>query len=360
MGVSNNTVHEKYMDRCLQIALNGKGNVAPNPMVGAVIVWNNRIIGEGYHREYGKPHAEVNAIMSVKNKELLKESIIYVSLEPCSHYGKTPPCSKLIIDMGIPKVVIATPDPYHKVSGRGVEMLKRAGVEVIVGIREKEAQALNKHFFMSQTQYRPYIYLKWAQTKDGFIDKDRTTETTAKPTPISNNLTKILVHKLRASVSGIMIATNTAINDNPTLTTRYWHGKNPTRIVLDRTGRIPSGYHIFDNTTDTIIFTEKPEQEKTIGKTTFIPLVFDTTVIPTILKELNRKKIDSVLIEGGASLLHSFIAAGAWDEAFVEIADKSFFSGTKAPAISGIILEDKRAGSSQTLHLMNKENYKIL
>lgn len=360
MGSPNTKVHEKYMDRCLQLALNGKDHVAPNPMVGAVIVYNDKIAGEGYHQEYGKPHAEVNAISSVKDKEILKKSTIYVSLEPCSHYGKTPPCSKLIINAGIPKVVVATPDPYHEVSGRGIEMLKNAGIEVTVGVREKEAQALNKEFFMSQTQFRPYIYLKWAQTKDGFIDKERIPGEAIRPTPISNNLTKILVHKLRASVSGIMIGTNTAINDNPSLTTRLWAGKNPIRIVLDRSCRIPAQYNIYDNSVETLLFTEKHIEERVKGITKFIPLIFDKNVIGSLLTTLNKRKINSILIEGGTSVLQSFISAGAWDEAFIEIADKSFYSGIKAPTISGIILEDNKVETAQTIHLKNKENYKIL
>lgn len=348
----------KYMKRCLQLASCGKGYVAPNPMVGAVIVHNNKIIGEGYHRQYGKAHAEVNAINAVEDKSLLKESTIYVSLEPCSHYGKTPPCSQLIIDSGIPRVVIATLDPYHKVSGRGVKMLEEAGIEVVIGVLEKEAQYLNKSFFVSQTQNRPYIYLKWAQTKDGFIDKKRKDGEVAEPTPISNNLTKTLVHKLRSEVSAIMIATNTAVNDNPSLTTRLWFGENPERIVLDRTGRIPRNYHLFDNKVNTIVFTEGSEIVH--HKTNFVHVLFDRDLIPSVLKELNKRKIDSLLVEGGASLLQSFIDSGAWDEAYVEVADKRFVEGTKAPNIQGEIVDDRKIRDSHAIHLMNTQNYKIL
>lgn len=351
---------EKYMQRCLQLACCGKGYVAPNPMVGAVVVCDGKIIGEGYHRQYGKAHAEVNAINSVSDKSLLKQSTIYVSLEPCSHYGKTPPCSQLIIDMEIPRVVVATLDPYHKVSGRGVKMLREAGVEVVIGVLEKEARLQNKEFFISQTQNRPYVYLKWAQTSDGFIDKKRKEGEAIEPTPISNNLTKTLVHKLRSEVSAIMIATNTAVNDNPSLTTRFWFGKNPKRIILDRSRRIPENYHLFDNSVDTIIFTEKVEQEHVNNNTSFIPVTFDENLVPSVLKELNKRKIDSLLVEGGATLLQSFIDLGAWDEAYIEVADKRFTEGTKAPNIQGEVIDDRKIIDSQAIHLVNTQNYKIL
>lgn len=351
---------EKYMQRCLQLASSGKGHVAPNPMVGAVVVYDGRIIGEGYHRQYGKAHAEVNAINSVSDKSLLKNSTIYVSLEPCSHYGKTPPCSQLIIDMEIPRVVVATLDPYHKVSGRGVQMLREAGVEVVIGVLEKEARLQNKEFFVSQTQNRPYVYLKWAQTSDGFIDKKRIAGEAIEPTPISNKFTKTLVHKLRSEVSAIMIATNTAVNDNPSLTTRLWFGENPQRIILDRNRRIPSSYHLFDNNVNTIIFTEKVDNELIGDQTSFVVVKFDEYLIPTVLKELNKRKVNSLLVEGGAVLLQSFIDQGAWDEAYIEVADKRFVEGTKAPSIEGEVVDDRKIIDSQALHLVNTQNYKIL
>ncbi len=353
MRKQNISDDEKFMSRCLQLAVNGKSFVAPNPMVGAVVVHKGKIIGEGFHRQYGKAHAEVNAINNVKDKTLLKESVIYVSLEPCSHYGKTPPCSQLIIDHKIPKVVIATLDPYFKVSGRGVEMLRSAGIEVVTGILEKEAQILNKEFFTSQTEMRPYVYLKWAQTRDGFIDKIRSIDEPVEPTPISNGLTKILVHKLRSEVSAIMVATNTAVNDNPSLTTRLWSGKNPIRVVLDRNRRIPSDYVLLDNSVKTLIFTEKPDISGNKERLEFVYIPFDEQMISSLLKELNKRKINSVLIEGGASLLQSFIDSGVWDEAYVEIANKSFFQGIKAPQISGSTIWRKRVGSSETIHLKN-------
>lgn len=352
---------EIYMNRCLQLASNGRGWVSPNPMVGAVVVCDGAIIGEGFHREYGKPHAEVNAISSVVDKSLLSRSTIYVSLEPCSHYGKTPPCSQLIIDSKIPKVVIATLDPYHEVSGRGVRMLKDAGIEVEVGVLENDAQELNKEFFLAQTEHRPYIYLKWAQTADGFIDRKRIEGEPLEPTPISNNETKTLVHKLRSEVNAIMVATNTAVNDNPSLTTRLWFGKNPTRVVLDRTARVPLDSNLFDNEVKTICFTELDRKE--IDSKENIEIVnvpFDKETINRILKHLNKAKINSILVEGGAALLQSLIDMGAWDEAFIEVAHSYFDEGVKSPQIRGKILESTSINGSNSLHIKNMDNYKIL
>lgn len=326
-------VDEKYMHRCIQLALHGKGNTAPNPMVGAVIVSNNKIIGEGYHRQYGNPHAEVNAINSVKDKSLLKDSTIYVSLEPCSHYGKTPPCAQLIIDSQIPRVVIGCLDPYPKVSGRGVEMLRQAGIEVITGVLNKDVSALNKEFFNAQLKNRPYIYLKWAQSRDGFIDRLRTNEKDIKPTIISNSYTQMLVHKKRSEVQAIMIGTNTALKDNPSLTTRLWNGKNPVRVILDRQNRIPKDYTIFDGKVETLIFTEAITHENEINNVTYIPINFDDDLLSNIFFELNRRKINSVLVEGGRVLLQSLIDNGLWDEAFIETGYIDIGKGILAPKI---------------------------
>lgn len=344
-------IEEKYMKRCLQLAANGRGQVNPNPMVGAVIVHENKIIGEGYHQEYGKAHAEVNAIDSVKDKSLLSQSTIYVSLEPCSHYGKTPPCSQLIIDSKIPRVVVATLDPYPKVSGRGVNMLKEAGVEVEVGLLKDEAQELNKEFFKYYTANKPYVYLKWAQTRDGFIDKKRTEGEPVCPTIISNDLTQILVHKLRANVSAIMVATNTAVNDNPSLTTRLWYGKNPIRLILDRTGRIPNDYKIFDGLVPTYIFMEQVDAENQENNVVYVPLAFDQNTIANILDYAQSLSITSILVEGGSQFLQTFIDTEMWDEAFIEISDHEFFAGTKAPEIRGKVLNSSSIMMSQCLHL---------
>lgn len=353
------TIDEKYMTRCLQLALNGKGFTSPNPMVGAVVVCNGKIIGEGYHRRYGEPHAEVNAISSVKDKSLLKQSTIYVSLEPCSHYGKTPPCAKLIIDSQIPRVVVAIADPYPAVSGRGIKMLEEAGIDVTVGVLQEEAWQLNKEFFTAQTENRPYIYLKWAQTNDGFIDKTRKEGDTPQPTPISNDFSKILVHKKRAEVASIMIGTNTAVKDNPTLTTRFWYGRNPVRIVLDRQGRTPTGYKLFDGKVKTIVFTESKKAEPFSENLTFIQIDFDNNVFNNIFPILRKHKINSVLVEGGRILLQSLIDKGIWDEAYIEISNIEFGSGVKAPVISGKALKELRWGTSRHLHLI-RDNYKII
>ncbi|MDH6308993.1 diaminohydroxyphosphoribosylaminopyrimidine deaminase/5-amino-6-(5-phosphoribosylamino)uracil reductase [Dysgonomonas sp. PFB1-18] len=353
-------IDEKYMYRCLQLALNGKGFVSPNPMVGAVVVHNGKIIGEGYHRRYGKAHAEVNAIDSVRDKSLLKESTIYVSLEPCSHHGKTPPCAQLIIDHQIPHVVVACLDPYPSVSGRGIKMLRDAGIEVKTGVLEKEAWELNKEFFTAQTKGRPYIYLKWAQTKDGFIDKERCENEDPKPTPISNEFSRILVHKKRAEVAAIMIGTNTAVKDNPSLTTRYWHGKNPIRIVLDRQGRVPRDYTIFDNKVETIVFTEQASSIAKGENVTEIEIQYDDNLLQNIFNILNSKRIDSVLVEGGRELLQSLIDRQLWDEAYIETSCITFGKGVKAPVIDGFVLEELDWGTSRQVHLKLFDNYKIL
>lgn len=352
------TIDERYMYRCLELARNGRGFTNPNPMVGAVIVYDGKIIGEGYHRQYGKAHAEVNAIESLKDKSLLKQSVIYVSLEPCSHHGNTPPCAQLIIDSRIPRVVVACPDPYPAVSGRGIKMLHDAGTDVIVGVLENEAWQLNKEFFTAQTKGRPYIYLKWAQTQDGFIDKIRQDGENPKPTPISNDFSRMLVHKKRSEVSAIMIGTNTAVNDNPSLTTRYWYGRNPVRIVLDRQGRIPADYTIFDGNVDTIVFTEKKVNSR--KNITYIQTDFNDNLLENIFEKLKLRKINSVLVEGGRELLQSLIEKQLWDEAYIETSRITFVKGVKAPVIEGIVLNNRKWGSSQHTHLARFDNYKIL
>ncbi|MDR1809661.1 MAG: bifunctional diaminohydroxyphosphoribosylaminopyrimidine deaminase/5-amino-6-(5-phosphoribosylamino)uracil reductase RibD [Prevotella sp.] len=350
------TTDEKYMRRCLQLAENGRGFVAPNPMVGAVVVCNDRIIGEGFHREYGKAHAEVNAVNAVKDKSLLKKSTVYVSLEPCAHYGKTPPCAQLLIDLGIPRVVIAVGDPFPQVSGQGVRMLREAGAEVITGVLEAEARVQNKAFFCAQTRHRPYVYLKWAQTKDGFIDKLRVAGENPHPTPVSNDFTQMLVHKMRAETPAILIGTNTAINDNPSLTTRYWHGKNPVRVILDRQRRIPACYRIFDGAAETLIFTETVDTEIQEGNVRLLPLQFDGNMIANLLAALHSRCINALLVEGGRSILQSFIDSGIWDEAFIEISETEFGAGTPAPVIRGKLLDEVVASNYRQQHWENDGN----
>ncbi len=347
------TTDEKFMHRCLQLSLLGKGHVSPNPMVGAVIVKDGKIIGEGYHRQYGGPHAEVNAFESVKDKSQIEGSDMYVSLEPYSHFGKTPPCANRIIQEKIKRVIIAVVDPNPQVAGRGIRLLQAAGIEVELNVLEKEAKDLNKEFFVYQTFRRPYIYLKWAQTKDNFIDKKRIPGQAAEPTIISTDFHKILVHKIRAEVSSIMVGTNTAINDNPFLTTRLWAGKNPTRIVIDRSGRIPPGSNIINNEASTFVYTEAVDSEQSSGSTTYIPIIFGEDLLKKIMADLRVRKINSVLVEGGRQLLQSFIDAGLWDEAFVEIAEKEFHEGTPAPVIHGEATVNEKDNDSSIIHLKN-------
>ena len=320
----------KYISRCLQLAELGAGYVAPNPMVGAVLVCDDKIIGEGYHRHYGEAHAEPNAINSVKDKDLLKQSTLYVNLEPCSHYGKTPPCADLIVSSGIPRVVIGTLDPNPKVAGRGVEILRKAGVEVVVGVLEAECRELNKRFFIFQEQKRPYVLLKWAQTKDGFMDRVRTT-VTEPPLQISNNITRQLTHKMRSENQSILVGANTVLLDNPSLTVRNWSGKSPVRIGIDRQRRIPDDFNLLDGSISTIIFTEKDEVNKLHVE--FVKIDFSTNSVKNILSEIYKRNIHSVLVEGGPTILNSFIESGLWDEANIEIAPLRIAEGMAAPVL---------------------------
>ena len=332
---------EKYMRRCIQLAKNGHANVSPNPMVGAVIVCDDKIIGEGYHIRYGEAHAEVNAIRSVKDESLLKRSTIYVSLEPCSHYGKTPPCADLIISKGIPRVVVGCEDPFIEVAGRGIRRLRNAGCEVIVGMLQEECKKLIKPFTTFNLLKRPYIILKWAESADGFIDLNRTEGT---PAILSTELTSMLVHKRRAEADAIMIGTRTAKLDNPFLTVRNWEGKHPTRVVLDRHLTLPDDLHLFDGTVPTLVFTAK-ERKSTSG-VEFITLDYTEDILPQILTALYKKKIESLFVEGGSQLLQSFIDSGLWDEIYIEKSCKRLGSGVKSPEIDERISHsvDKKFG----------------
>jgi diaminohydroxyphosphoribosylaminopyrimidine deaminase/5-amino-6-(5-phosphoribosylamino)uracil reductase len=275
------------MRRCLQLAGIASGYTAPNPMVGALLVCNDKIIGEGYHRRYGQPHAEPNAINSVKDKSLLSRSTLYVNLEPCSHFGKTPPCANLIVNSGIPRVVIGTFDPNPKVAGRGVKILEDAGIEVVVGVLEAECRALNRRFFIYQEEKRPFVLLKWAQTSDGYLDRVRT-DNEKPPLSISNEITRQLTHKnaLRKSID--YGESNTVLLDNPSLTVRNWSGKNPVRIALDRQGRIPKNYNLLNGRNQTLIFTGNPGENG--HNLEFIPHTFDENSLQTILNMHLQKR----------------------------------------------------------------------
>ncbi len=351
-------VQATYMNRCLQLAQKGEGFTYPNPMVGAVIVHKDRIVGEGYHRHYGGPHAEVNAILSVQEDSLLPQSTMYVSLEPCSHYGKTPPCADLIIEKKIPRVVIATPDPNPLVSGNGIQKMKQAGIDVTVGVMEKEAKEQNRVFFTNQLCNRPYIILKWAQSKDGFIDHQRASLLENPPAKISNELTHTIVHKFRTRVQGIMVGTNTVIMDNPRLTARRWFGNNPTRIVIDRKRKLQASSFVFDDEAPTIVFTESDDYP--VKNVKPIRIDFTDNVNEQIIKSLYSEGICSVLIEGGARLLNSFIKSNLWDEAFVEISQKKLGNGVLSPKIYGDEIEVNKYLGSIQLHIKNKITRKFL
>lgn len=320
---------ETYMQRCVDLARLGVGSVAPNPMVGAVIVCDDKIIGEGFHQRYGESHAEVNAITSVQDKSLLKKATIYVSLEPCSHHGKTPPCSDLLIEHQFKKVVIGCKDSHSKVSGKGIEKLKKAGIEVEVGVLEQECRDLNKRFFTFHERQRPYVILKWAQSKDGYLDKLRPNNEKG-INWISAPETKALVHKWRSEEQSILVGRKTVQNDNPSLTVREFSGINPTRIIIDSQMQLSSELNIFSDDAKTIIFNRvKNEVKENIEW-----IKIQETDTQLILDELYKRNIISVFVEGGSRTLQYFIFGNVWDEARVIVGNSIFGEGTKAPTIN--------------------------
>ena len=327
-------VQEKYIKRCIELAKNGLGTTYPNPLVGCVIVFENTIIGEGWHKKSGEAHAEVIAIESVQNKELLSSSTLYVSLEPCSHFGKTPPCADLILKYKIPNVVIGTIDPNSKVAGKGIQKLKDSGVNVTFGILEKEGNELNKRFFTFHRKSRPYIILKWAESADGFISPINKSE--QKPVWISNEYSRQLVHKWRSEEQAILVGTQTIIDDNPSLTVRDWVGNNPIRVVIDRENTIDSSYNVFDNQAKTIVFSNK-EVTSNSDTIQYIKVDFDKNSTQVIVDKLFENNIQSIIIEGGRKTIQSFIDAHLWDEARVFIGGINLNKGTKAPKINNTI-----------------------
>ncbi|MDR0895442.1 MAG: bifunctional diaminohydroxyphosphoribosylaminopyrimidine deaminase/5-amino-6-(5-phosphoribosylamino)uracil reductase RibD [Prevotellaceae bacterium] len=322
---------EKYMYRALQLARNGLCNTPPNPMVGAVIVYKDKIIGEGYHVRCGEGHAEVNAIRSVKDVSLLKYATLYVTLEPCSHDGKTPPCADLIIDRQIPRIVVGCQDPFAAVAGRGIRKLREAGREVTVGMLEAACRHLIRRFITFHTQHRPYITLKWATSADGYMDIHRTGGT---PVVLSTPLTALSVHKMRAEHAAILVGTHTAALDNPSLTVRHWYGRSPVRLVLDRTLSLPAHLHLFDGTVPTMVFTECTPTPALPG-VEYIPTDYSRNILPQLLQTLYERKLQSLLVEGGSQLLQSFIDAGLWDEAVIEESPMRLLSGVSSPLIKG-------------------------
>lgn len=323
-------INEKYMRRALQLAALGNGSVSPNPMVGAVIVADGKIIGEGFHRRYGGPHAEVNAVNSVVDCDLplLENSTLYVTLEPCSHYGKTPPCSRLIIEKHIPRVVVGCVDPFKKVSGRGVEMLREAGCEVVTGVLEEECRCLNAKFMTAHTLHRPYVLLKWAESSDRYMGLRR--NDCDAPVRFSTPSTTVLVHKLRSEYDAIMVGTNTVIVDNPSLTVRKWSGRNPVRVTVDRHGVIPSGSRIFSSEAQTVVFVGAGA----VASECRITVPEDADSLDFICNRLYGMGVTSLLVEGGAALLQAFIDRGLWDEVRVERSKAVLGGGVPAPVLS--------------------------
>lgn len=344
--------HEKFMQRCFELAGKGLGNVAPNPLVGCVIVSNEKIIGEGYHQKYGEAHAEVNAINSVKNKELLKSSTLYVNLEPCSHFGKTPPCADLIIENKVPHVVISSGDPYPEVAGKGIEKLKKAGINVETGILKDENEWLNRRFFTFQKKHRPYVILKWAKTNDGFIDVERSNNV---PNIywITDETCRIIVHKWRSEEQALLIGTTTAANDNPNLTVRSWNGKNPLRIILDRNHSLPESLNVFNKEANTIVFSEK--EKKSEQSIEYFTIKFNSNLLPEILRELYRRNIQSIIVEGGAKTLQSFIDKNLWDEARVFTSDIKFEKGLKSPVLNSMAISSEHINNNLIEIFINKK-----
>jgi diaminohydroxyphosphoribosylaminopyrimidine deaminase/5-amino-6-(5-phosphoribosylamino)uracil reductase len=325
------TTDELFMFRCLQLAGLGEGHVAPNPIVGAVIVHEGRIIGEGYHQEYGGPHAEVNAVLSVKaeDRHLLTTSTIYVSLEPCAHHGKTPPCADLILSQGIPRVVVGCRDPFPAVNGKGIERLQAHGVEVTCGVLEQECMQLNRRFFTFHLQHRPWIILKWAQTADGMMGR------AGERLKITGAEADRLVHRWRAEEMAIMVGTNTALHDDPELTTRLWPGKDPLRVVLDLEGRLPKTLKMFTDGKPTLVLRYGPDSAE--GSVSFRHVQLEKDLVQEISRILYEEGIQSLLVEGGAQLLNTFLKANAWDEIRqFENPGINAPNGLPAPSIPGL------------------------
>lgn len=345
-------IHEKYIKRCIEVAKNGLGSTAPNPMVGCVIVHNQTIIGEGFTSAYGGPHAEVNAINSVKNPNLLSQSSLYVTLEPCSHFGKTPPCADAIITSKIPRVIIGTVDTHSHVAGKGIKKLTASGCEVIVGVLEDAVKKHHQRFFTFHNKKRPYILLKWAETNDGYIAPS--SRNAQKPVWITNEFSRQLVHKWRAEEQAILVGTNTVTDDNPSLTTRDWYGKHPIRIVLDKNSRLPEDATVFNNTAKTLVISKKLEPSSAETRKTNLmfpesPLIhasidwdLSNRIAHQICTVLFNHDINSVIIEGGRQTLQTFIDENLWDEARVFIGATNFCDGTKASHFSGRLVSEEK------------------
>ena len=334
------------MRRCLDLAAKGVGRVAPNPLVGCVIVRENEVIGEGYHAKFGEQHAEIKALESVKDKSLLKGSTLYVNLEPCNHFGKTPPCTDQIIEAKVARVVIGQRDPNIQVAGQGVEVLKGAGIEVEEEVLAEDNYQLNLRFITFHEKQRPYIILKWAQTKDGFTAKTGEVETA-----VSNGQSRLIVHRWRSQEQAIMVGTNTALIDDPQLTVRELGGTNPLRVVLDRELKIPTNYHLLSGKVSTIVVNESKSASE--NNLEHLKLKFDDQLLLNLMSELSSRNIQSVLVEGGAKLHNSFIVQDLWDEARVITSTLIFRSGVKAPDIKGKIHKIEAVEDNSISYIMN-------
>lgn len=342
----------KYMSRCLELARLGEGHTSPNPMVGCVIVHEGKIIGEGFHQRCGEGHAEVNAIRSVKDASKLWQSTLYVNLEPCSHYGKTPPCADLIIEKGIARIVIGSVDPNPLVSGEGIEKLRSNGCQVLVGVMEDKCRELNRRFFTFFEKQRPYIILKWAQTKDGFVDALRLKTDHGRPTWITDEIARVAVHKQRSTEGAILVGTTTALVDDPSLTLREWYGKQPLRMVLDLHHRLPKNLKLFNGKAPTFTCTDRVYPDS--RATSYLFMTGDDRV-ESILCMLYEKKVQSVIVEGGPITLQYFIDAGLWDEAHVYTGFTEFGKGVKVPAFNGKVLFEEEFSNSRLSVFRNVE-----
>ena len=342
------------MARCIEIAKNALGTAPPNPMVGAVLVCEDRIIGEGFTSPFGGPHAEVNAIKAVKDTGLLSDATLYVTLEPCSHFGKTPPCADLIVKYKIPRVVIGLKDPHEKVAGQGIERLLAGGCEVETGILEKECRDHHRRFLTYHEKKRPYVILKWAQSADGYLAPDINERgDRAEPYWISSRTSRQLVHKWRSEEQAILVGANTVLMDNPSLTTRFWHGNNPIRIVLDPNLSIPSGYQIWDNDAHTLVLTTRIPDHPVNANVEYAQLAEGSYDVNNILSVLEQRGISSVIVEGGRKTFELFIKAGLWDEARIFTGKVEFGSGLPAPQVdtSGAVVTE--IGKDQLMILRN-------
>ncbi len=350
------------MTRCIQLAKNGELSAAPNPMVGAVIVHNDRIIGEGYHIRCGGPHAEVNAFRSVKpeDEHLLPESTLYVSLEPCAHYGHTPPCAELVVKKGVRRVVIGCMDPFAKVSGRGIKIIRNAGIALQIGVLNNQCQDLNRRFIVYNTCRRPYVTLKWAQTSDGVMGIKPDADGNCRQLQISSAPGLRRVHRLRAQHTAILVGRNTALYDNPTLTTRLMDGSSPIRIVIDRNGNLPPTLSVFDGSMPTLVagYRKKP-CVVTRPNVDFIKIDKTSDLLEQLLANMHDRNVQSVLVEGGAAVLRQFISLNLWDEAHVEHSARNFADVSDnmpknraiyAPTLDISPIGEERLGSSVIKH----------